>query len=93
MKQSDDEDRPILRGDLIFAVVFVAMGVIDLLSGRIAYGVGFLVLGIAVLLTSSLAHGWLKVKGSGTFTWLRIVAYVLAAIAVVIFVGEITGWF
>lgn len=86
---SGDKRTRIISSELIFGTVFLALGVLDLVQRRAQFGLGFTLLGIAIILGSPLAHSLLGVDSDGPFTRLRLVSYLLALVALVIFAEEI----
>ena len=88
---SGDKRTRTISGEVIFGTVFLALGVWDLVQGRTQFGLGFTLLGIATILGSPLAHSLLDMDSDGPFTRLRLVSYLLALVALVIFAEEILG--
>ncbi len=88
---SGDKRTRSISSELIFGTVFLALGVLDLVQGRAQFGLGFTLLGIAIILGSPLAHSLLDMDSGGPFTRLRLVSYLLALVALVIFAEDILG--
>jgi hypothetical protein len=88
---SGDKRTRIMSSELIFGTVFLALGVLDLVQGRTQFGLGFTLLGMATIIGSPLAHSLLDMSSQARFTRLRLVSYLLALVALVIFVREILG--